>query len=125
MVQLFALVACVVLLGLAVFQVLLASGRPLGNYAWGGKHSVLPVGLRIGSAISVFVYCLFALVILDRAGLWQSGGRINWGAGIWPLVVYFAVGVLVNAISRSKQERAVMTPVAAVLLICTLIIALL
>lgn len=44
--------------------------------------------------------------------------------GIWVLAVYFAVGVVMNGISRSKPERNLMTPVALVLAITTLLIAL-
>lgn len=40
------------------------------------------------------------------------------------LVGYFALGILMNAISRSLPERLVMTPVVFVLAVCCLIIAL-
>ena len=43
---------CVLLGGLAVFQALLALGAPLGAFAWGGQHRVLPTRLRVGSAVS-------------------------------------------------------------------------
>jgi hypothetical protein len=41
----------------------------------------------------------------------------------WVLAGYFALGVLMNAISRSKPERAVMTPVALVLAAAYLVLA--
>ena len=63
-----AVVACVLLAALAVFQLLLVAGRPLGRFAWGGRHEVLPRGLRIGSAVSVVSYAVIALVILQAAG---------------------------------------------------------
>ena len=53
------IVAYVLLAGLAVFQIALAAGAPLGHLAWGGKHRVLPKGLRIASALSVGLYVLF------------------------------------------------------------------
>jgi hypothetical protein len=40
------------------------------------------------------------------------------------LTAYFGVGVLANLASRSRPERLVMTPVAAVLCACCLVIAL-
>jgi hypothetical protein len=51
--QLAAIVACAVLAGLTVFQAALIAGAPLGRFAWGGQHDVLPAKLRIGSAVSI------------------------------------------------------------------------
>lgn len=40
------------------------------------------------------------------------------------LVGYFALGIVVNGISRSLPERLVMTPVVTVLAVCCLVVAL-
>jgi hypothetical protein len=42
---------------------------------------------------------------------------------IWVLTAYFALGVVMNGISRSKPERLVMTPIALVLAALYLILA--
>jgi predicted Co/Zn/Cd cation transporter (cation efflux family) len=119
-----AVIVCVLLAGLAVFQLLLAAGRPLGRFAWGGQHDVLPRRLRIGSAVSVVVYGVIAAVVLQAAG----GAEVFPGAvadvGIWVVTGYFALGVPVNAISRSRPERLVMTPVVLVLAVGSLVVAL-
>ena len=120
-----AVLACVVLAGLAVFQVALVAGAPLGRFAWGGAHDVLPPRLRAGSAVAVVLYVLFALIILETAGLiavlpGDALGRV----GIWAITLYFFVGAALNAVSRSKAERAVMTPTALVLGVLCLIVAL-
>lgn len=60
---------CALLGLLAVFQVLLIVGFPLGRFAWGGHNEVLPARLRLGSALSVLIYAAFAAVALDRSGL--------------------------------------------------------
>ncbi|MEW9873186.1 hypothetical protein [Arthrobacter sp. HS15c] len=52
-VQLAAIAACALLAALAVFQAALIAGAPLGRFAWGGQHDVLPAKLRIGSATSM------------------------------------------------------------------------
>lgn len=44
--------------------------------------------------------------------------------GIWVVTVYFFVGVLMNAASRSKSERAVMTPTVLLLAVLFLGVAL-
>src|SRR3954452_9080085 len=59
-----AVVASVVLTGLAIFQVLLAAGRPLGRFAWGGRNEVLPARLRVGSVVSICLYAFFAALLL-------------------------------------------------------------
>jgi hypothetical protein len=112
-----AVAVCVVLAGLAVFQGALISGAPLGRMAWGGQHVVLPVRLRIGSALSILLYALFGYAGLAKAGLVPLLVNEAFTAiFVWVLVAYFALGVLMNAISRSKPERLTMTPVAAALL---------
>jgi hypothetical protein len=124
-VQLAALAACVVLAGLAVFQAALIAGAPLGRLAWGGQHDVLPARLRIGSAVSIVLYTLFGYAALGRAGTVPPlGGESAAAVIIWVLTGYFALGVVMNAISRSKPERLVMTPVALVLAVLYLVLAL-
>ncbi|WP_244292716.1 hypothetical protein [[Micrococcus luteus] ATCC 49442] len=47
---------------MAVFQAALIAGAPLGHLVWGGRHKVLPPNLRIGSAVSIVLYALFAYI---------------------------------------------------------------
>jgi hypothetical protein len=114
-----ALIATAILLALAGLQAQLAAGRPLGRFAWGGAHDVLPPGLRIASAVSIALYAAIAVALLDAAALVDAlpGG---WTAtAAWVLAGYFLVGVALNAASRSPPERRVMTPVAfALCLLC-------
>ena len=69
MIEIVAIVSCSVLLLLAIFQILLIFGAPLGRFAWGGAHTVLPVNLRVGSFVSIILYAAFAQIILAKAGL--------------------------------------------------------
>ena len=114
--QVFALLACAVLAGLAVFQGALIGGAPLGSMAWGGQHRVLPARLRIGSAVSIAVYALFAYAALAKAGVVPPlVSETFTSISMWVMTAYFALGVLMNGISRSKPERLVMTPATLVL----------
>jgi hypothetical protein len=125
MVDAAALVACVLLAGLAVFQVALAAGAPLGAFAWGGSHRVLPTRLRVGSAVSVVIYALFAAFVVDKAGLLSLvPGEDLVQVGMWVISGYLVLGIVVNGISRSRPERMVMTPVTAVLAACFVYVAL-
>ena len=114
-----AVVASVLLACLAVFQMLLAAGRPLGRLAWGGRHEVLPVSLRIGSVVSVVSYAVIAWLLWRAVA--QPGDAGPW---MWILTAFFGLGIVMNAASRSRSERLVMTPVVAALAACCLLIAL-
>lgn len=119
-----AVVLIVVLAVLAAFQLALALGAPLGRYAWGGQHRVLPVGLRVGSATAIAIYALIAVLALDRAGAVDAfPGRFS-AVGMWVVVAYFVLGVGLNAISRSAPERLVMVPVTIVLAALSAVVAL-
>ena len=118
------LVACLVLGALAVLQICVAAGAPWGRFVWGGAHRVLSRRLRIASAASVVLYAGFAAVLLSRAGILPGGDSLAIRILTWVLFGYFALGVLMNAISRSRAERLTMTPVCAVLAAATLVVAL-
>ena len=117
-------VAVGLLAALAVFQVLLVAGVPLGRFAWGGRHDVLPAGYRVGSAVSIALYGFFALLVLRAAGRIDVLPSGFAQVAIWVLTAYFALGIAMNAASRSRGERLVMTPVAALLAGACLVLAL-
>ena len=115
---------CVVLGGLAVFQLLLAVGAPLGRFAWGGQHRVLPASLRRGSIAALVVYGIFAMLVLTRAGLVSV--RLPEEVvtvATWATAVYLLVGVVMNLASPSRPERMVMAPVSALLFALCLMVA--
>jgi len=118
-----AIAATIVLAALAVFQLALAIGAPLGRLAWGGGHERLPTRLRIGSAVSIVLYAVFAAILLDRAGVVDvipdGASRI----AAWVITGYFVLGIPLNAISRSRSERFVMTPVVTILAVLSAIVA--
>jgi hypothetical protein len=125
MTEIAAIAACTILAALAAFQAALIAGAPIGRFAWGGQHDVLPPRLRVGSAVSIVLYVAFALVILERAGLatiFGSPGFVQVAS--WVLFGYFTLGILMNGISRSKPERNTMAPVSLVLAALVLLVAL-
>lgn len=110
---------------LCLFQLALACGAPWGRLAWGGQHAgVLPTGYRIGSAVAILVYGFIAALALDRGGILDWFPDTFSRVGMWIVVGFLTLGVVMNALSRSKLERATMTPVALVLAILALNIAL-
>lgn len=119
----FALILTITLGLLAVFQLALALGAPLGRFAWGGQHRVLPTRLRVGSLVSILIYGLIALIAWDRVGAIDVMGDVVSQVAMWVVFAYFTLGIIMNAISRSKPERAVMVPVSIVLAAMSLLIA--
>lgn len=125
MIEILAIITCLVLASLTVFQIALIAGAPIGKYAWGGQHTVLPRNLKIGSAVSILLYVSFAIIILSKAGLIAILNNQSFlNVAIWVLASYFWLGIIMNGISRSKPERNLMTPVALTLALLTTVIAL-
>ena len=79
--------------------------------------------LRVGSALAPVLYALFALVVLDRAGEIDVAGDGVATVGTWVVFGSMALGVLVNAISRSRHERYAMTPTVLVLALTSFLVA--
>lgn len=103
---------------------LVASGRPYGAFVWGGRSRVLPGRLRVASAVTVALYVLFGVIIVARAQGGTTAESTVVSVGIWLLVVIFALGIVANAVSRSRSERAAMVPANVVLAAAALVLAL-
>ena len=89
----FALALTVILAALAIFQLALALGAPLGRFAWGGQHRVLPARLRIGSAIAIVIYALIVVVAWDRVGMIDVLPELFSTVAMWVVFAYFALGI--------------------------------
>ncbi len=74
--------------------------------------------------MSMPLYAVFALVILDRADAIDIIDNSVTTVAAWFIVGFMALGVAANAASRSKPERYVMTPVSLALTLTSLLVAL-
>lgn len=119
----FAVALTVLLVLLSAFQLALAAGAPLGRFAWGGQHRVLPTRLRIGSGVSILIYAVIVLLTWSRVGVIDLFPRVVSEVGMWVVFGYFALGIVMNALSRSKPERFTMTPVCLVLAVLAFFVA--
>ena len=120
-----SILAAFVLSFVVIYQILLASGLPLGQAAWGGTHHVLPPRLRFASAVSSLLLGLAVWIVLARTGVvkipWQpSAVRV----GTWVIFCFLTLNTVSNLVSKSPIERKVMAPVALVCSICFLVVAL-
>jgi hypothetical protein len=85
----------------------------------------LPSGLRIASALAAAFWVAAALVILDIAGYEPIPLPLtvpNWVS--WVLFGLLALGALMNLASRSRWERFLMSPIALLLSLLCLVVAL-
>ncbi|MDJ0333732.1 hypothetical protein QMG83_00690 [Salinibacterium sp. G-O1] len=105
------------LAGLMLLQMLLMIGLPLGRYAWGGQHLVLPARLRVAAGLAIILYASFAAVLMSRGGLLDGGNSAPIIVGAWVLFGYAAFSVLPNVVSKSRKERVVQIPVSIALAI--------
>jgi hypothetical protein len=119
-----ALIGALVVTGLAIFQIFLAVGLPLGAAAFGGANVVLSSKLRIASAISALLFFAALYVVTARAGLYGVVGR-SWPVhlAIWVFAAVFALSALANGASQSRWERFLMLPLAIVLAACCVTLA--
>jgi len=103
--------------GIALFQLALALGAPLGRAAWGGTHvGMLPTELRVASGVAVLVWTCAALVVLRRAGLALLAMPMpvaRWGT--WVLFGLLLLGTLMDAASSIACERYFWAPYALIL----------
>lgn len=122
------IVAWIAVVGFAVFfifQLSLALGIPLGKLAWGGKYKKLPNKLRVASLFSAGIFAFGILCVLERAGLVTFINRLAViKLALWFLTVLFGLSVFANIMSTSKWEKRIMTPLAAILCLSCLILAL-
>ena len=121
-----ALIQAVIALGVAIFQIALVAGAPLGEYTMGGQHlGKLPGQFRVTAAVSAIIMVAQSGHYLAQAGILSpalSPGQnaiVNW---FW--FGFAVLGLIVNSISKSKKERNLWVPVLLVSAICTLLVAL-
>jgi hypothetical protein len=120
-----ALVFVVVAAGVIAFQLAMALGAPWGSYAMGGAFpGRFPAPMRIAAAVQAVVIGAIAVAVLSAAGLVLRDLAIAVPWLIWVAVVVSALALVLNAISRSAGERRIWIPVAAVMLVSSLVVAL-
>ena len=86
---------------------------------------MLPVQKRLGSVVSIGLYLIFAVLVVERAGLATVLGWPGFVTiAVWVLAGYFVLGIILNGLSRSRAERWTMAPLCAVLAVLTIVVAL-
>lgn len=119
-----AIVFCIALAGVVGFQIALALGAPWGAYAMGGSFpGRYPPRMRIAAVVQAVVLTLVGLVVLSHAGLVLPtiAEAVPWL--VWLAVALSAASLVLNTITPSAGERRLWVPIAAVMLVSSLVVA--
>ena len=121
-----ALIVIVIFMGLSVFQLLLALGKPYGKMAYGGRQeAILPRKYRIMSAVSIAIFLMASMFVLVKIEVFTNCPFPAANTlGIWIFALFLALNTIANATSISSSERKFMTPLSAIACLCLVIIAL-
>lgn len=115
-----AIIAAILFVGMAAFQVALALGAPLGQHVLGGRTAgTLPTRLRVASAIAAVILAGAAVIVLARAAVlgWPAAVVGLLAPACWVIAGYMALNTLGNLKSKSRLERTVFALMTAVLAI--------
>ncbi|MGM0589625.1 MAG: hypothetical protein ACQETE_14475 [Bacteroidota bacterium] len=116
---------CFLILLTVLFQFALAFGAPWGHLAMGGKYpGKFPLRMRIGAVIQSLVLSLLAVIVLTRAGTILPSYTQLSEMLIWIVVGISTLSLILNVITPSKWERILWAPVALMMLVSSLIVAL-
>lgn len=106
------------------FQLALAAGAPWGAASMGGAYpGKYPPRMRWVALANAGILAALTLVVLARAGLAAAWLQPASGWAIWIVVVFAAVGTVMNTITRSRIER-IWAPVTAIQLVAGVLVAL-
>ena len=102
-------------------QIALALGAPIGQFANGGRfRGRLPTEWRFLAVVQGALLVGMAWVMLSRASV-VAGFLPNWL--FWATLILTLLTTVANAISPSRPERRLWTPVTAIMSVCALSLA--
>lgn len=108
-----------------VFQLCLTAGLPWGAASMGGKYrGKYPTKMRIVSFINAFVLVFLVLIVLAKAGFILTQFQPVSNIAIWFVVAFSVLGTIANAMTPSRIEKIIWTPVTFIQFIAGLSIAL-
>ncbi|WP_154853518.1 hypothetical protein [Cyclobacterium xiamenense] len=107
-----------------LFQLGLAASMPWGAASMGGKYpGKYPPKMRLVAIVNAVILGGMLVIAWVRAGRVFPELQSISSVGIWVMVVFFALGTVMNAITPSKIER-IWVPVVLLQLISSLVLAL-
>lgn len=103
--------------GAVILYILLSLGLPYGEFAMGGKHKIMPPQMRAVCVISVGIQLIAIMYLLQTGNVISIGLPFERGI-CYLFAVYLLLNTVMNSLSKSIQEKLVMTPLSLVTAIC-------
>ena len=98
---------------------------PWGHLAMGGRYpGKFPPNMRVGAVIQAALLAFLAMIVLSRAGVAFPGLSNLSNILIWVAVAISGISLILNLITQSKWERRLWAPVAVLMTVSSLIVAL-
>ena len=109
-----------------LFQLALSVGAPWGTIAMGGRFpDKFPAPMRVAAFAQALILTLLGLIVPIHARLVLPDFYPISEVGIWVVVGVFSLSLIMNLATPSKWERLIWAPVVAILLACSLLVAIL
>ena len=124
LINLASIIVAAIFVSIAVFQVLLSLGFPLGEFALGGYYKVLPKKLRILSVINAMILLFMGIVFLQHTNIINFFSFLPTNILGWIITLFLGINSIANFFSKSKKERLIMTPLSSITFILCLFIVL-
>jgi hypothetical protein len=113
----------IITFGMALLQLSITFGAPLGEYVLGGENKVLPPKMR-------FVSCTFFLLFIFVGMSYLQWGNIlhiGFNSKLVKIIIivntlFLAYAIIGNGIlTKSKKEKYLMTPFSIIQFICSVV----
>lgn len=102
-----------------ILYILIFLGKPLGEYAMGGQQKIVSGKTKTMCLIAVIIQLFAVFVLLEGGGIINTGFPLKATKIIcYIFAAYFSLNVVMNLFSKSKKEKAVMTPLSAIVAGC-------
>jgi hypothetical protein len=119
-----ALLFTILSIGVIAFQIALAAGAPWGAYAMGGASpGQFPPSLRIAAIVQAAFIAGTIAIVLVRAEVIRATWVGTARKLVWAVVALGTVSLVLNLITPSASERTIWAPVAALLLLSSVVVA--
>ena len=108
-----------------LFQIALALGAPWGHLAMGGRFpGKFPPAMRVAALVQAVVLSLLAVIVAIKARLVLAGFYTVSETAIWVVFAISVLSLIMNLVTPSRGERLLWAPVALVLALSSLVVAL-
>lgn len=118
------LIVVIITFGMALLQLSLTFGAPLGEYVLGGLHKVLPGRMRFVSSAFAVIFIFVGFVYLQKGEILDVGFHPAFVNGVVIVnTLFLAYAIIGNGfLTKSKKEKYLMTPLSILQFICSFLV---